>query len=110
MKALTKLEENVLLTILKLKDNAYIVSIKEQLEEFMEKEISFGALYVSLDRLKKAGFLNSEVGESTSVRGGKAKKFYRLTSNGLTVLQEIQKRQKELWKDFNRLADEFIEA
>jgi PadR family transcriptional regulator PadR len=110
MRVLTKLEENVLLTILKLKDNAYIVSIKDQLEQFMSKNLSFGALYVSLNRLIKYGYLESDIGESCSVRGGRAKKYYKLTKKGILTLKNIRQLQNLMWKDFDNLADELLEA
>ena len=110
MRALTKLEENVLLTILKLKDDAYIVSIKDQLERFIGKKLSFGALYVSLNRLIKCGFLKSSIGESSSVRGGRAKKYYKLTKDGILILKDIRRLQGLMWEDFDNLADELLEA
>ena len=110
MKELTKLEENVLLTVLKLKDDAYIVSIKDQLERYTDKNLSFGALYVSLNRLIKNGYLESSVGESSSVRGGRAKKYYKLTKDGILALKDIRQLQSLMWKDFDNLADELLEG
>ena len=110
MRVLTKLEENVLLTILKLKDEAYIVSIKDRLERLTDKNLSFGALYVSLNRLIKYGYLESGVGQSLSVRGGRAKKYYQLTKDGITALKDIRKLQNEMWKNFNDLANEALEG
>jgi PadR family transcriptional regulator PadR len=110
MKVLTKLEEGVLLTIMKLKDDAYIVSIKDQLERFTEKKLSFGALYVSLNRLIKYGYLESHIGESSSVRGGRAKKYYKLTKNGISSLKHTRQLQRLMWKDFDSLADELLET
>ena len=110
MRVLTKLEETVLLTILKLKDEAYIVSIKDRLERFTEKNLSFGALYVSLNRLIKYGYLESSIGEASSVRGGRAKKYYRLTKDGILALKQIRQLQNLMWKDFDRYADDVLEA
>lgn len=110
MKVLTKLEESVLLTVLKLKDDAYIVSIKDQLERFTGNKLSFGALYVSLNRLIKYRYLESFIGESSSVRGGRAKKYYKLTKNGILALKDIRQLQKRMWKDFENVADELLEA
>jgi len=110
MKVLTKLEEGVLLTILKLKDDAYIVSIKDQLERYTDKNLSFGALYVSLNRLIKNGYLESSVGESSSVRGGRAKKYYKLTKDGILALKDIRQLQSLMWKEFDNLADELLEG
>ncbi len=110
MRVLTKLEENVLLTILKLKDDAYIVSIKDRLERFTNKNLSFGALYVSLNRLIKYGYLESVIGESSSVRGGRAKKYYRLTKDGISALKDIRRLQRLMWKDFDSLTDELMKT
>jgi DNA-binding PadR family transcriptional regulator len=110
MRVLTKLEESVLLTILRLKDDAYIVSIKDQLERFTGKDLSFGALYVSLNRLVKYGYLNSTVGQSLSVRGGRAKKYYKLTKDGVLALKNTRKLQNQMWKNFDDLANEVLEG
>ena len=110
MRVLTKLEESLLLTILKLKDDAYIVSIKDQLEHFTSKNMSFGALYVALNRLIKYGYLESYIGESSSLRGGRAKKYYKLTKNGVLGLKEIRQLQNQMWKGFENLAEEWLEG
>lgn len=110
MRVLTKLEESVLLTILKLKDDAYIVSIKDQIERFTNKNLSFGALYVSLNRLIKYGYLESGIGESSSVRGGRAKKYYRLTKDGISALKNIRRLHRLMWKDFDSLTDELMKT
>ena len=110
MRVLTKLEESVLLTILKLKDDAYIVSIKDQLECITSKNMSFGALYVALNRLIKYGYLESYIGESSSLRGGRAKKYYKLTRKGLLVLKDIRRLQNLMWKGFDNLAKELLEG
>ncbi|MFC1724753.1 PadR family transcriptional regulator [candidate division KSB1 bacterium] len=109
MKTLTKLDENVMLVILKLKDNAYIVTIKNRLEEYLDRSISFGALYLSLNRLVRDGYLTTVIGESVSVKGGKAKKYYRLTKEGINMLREVQQLQRLLWEGFEKLADDFQE-
>jgi PadR family transcriptional regulator PadR len=104
MKILTRHEEHVLLTILKLGDNAYLVTIKDYLEGHIEKDHSFGTLYVSLQRLEKMGYLRHSVGEATSKRGGKAIKYYSLTKNGLRVLEKSRRIQESMWDGFSRLA------
>ena len=109
MKILTKLEENVLLVILKLKDNAYIVTIKTELEKFLRKNISFGALYLSLNRLTRDGYLRAEVGKATSQKGGRAKKYYRITKAGAMKLKEIRSLQQRMWQGFDKLSDKILE-
>ncbi|MCP4725582.1 MAG: PadR family transcriptional regulator [bacterium] len=109
MKILTKLEENVLLMILKLRDDAYIVSIKRGLENYLGNSISFGALYLSLNRLIRDGYLQSEIGESTSTKGGRAKKYYKMTQEGIAKLKEVQQIQRVMWENFDSLADKFMD-
>jgi len=104
------LEENVLLTILKLKNDAYIVSIKDQLERSTGKNLSFGALYVALNRLIKYRYLESHIGESSSLRGGRAKKYYKLTKDGILTLKEIRQLHKLMWKDFDNLANKLLKG
>jgi len=109
MKVLTKLEENVLLVILRLEDDAYIVSIKTTLEKYFKKNISFGALYLSLNRLIRDKYLRTEIGEATSQKGGRAKKYYRITREGVLKLKEIYSLQKKMWVDFERLSGKILE-
>ena len=103
------MEENVLLVILKLRDNAYIVTIKTTLEKYLEKNISFGALYLSLNRLMRDGYLRTEIGEATSQQGGRAKKYYRINKEGVLKLNEIHSLQQKMWKGFHQLSDEILE-
>ena len=103
MKLLTRHEEHVLLTILHLKDNAYLVTVKEHLEDRTSKEVSFGTLYVSLKRLEKMGYIRHRVGEATSKRGGKAIKYYSVTKTGIRALEKNREVQDSMWKEFSRL-------
>ncbi|MBN1273048.1 MAG: PadR family transcriptional regulator [Candidatus Aminicenantes bacterium] len=104
MKPLTRHEEHVLLTILHLEDNAYLVTIKEYLEEQTSRELSFGTLYVSLKRLEKMGYIRHLVGEATSKRGGKAIKYYTVTKEGVRKLEKAREVQDSMWNGFSRLA------
>lgn len=105
MKLLTRHEEHVLLSILHLKNNAYLVTIKEFLEDQTSKELSFGTLYVSLKRLEKTGYVQHHVGEATSRRGGKAIMYYSATKAGVRALEKTREVQESLWNGFSRLAN-----
>ena len=72
--------------------------------------MSFGALYVALNRLIKFGYLESYIGESSSLRGGRAKKYYKLTKKGVLVLKDIRQQQNQMWKGFDNLAAEWLEG
>ena len=104
MKLLTRHEEHVLLTILHLVDNAYLVTIKDYLENQTSKELSYGTLYVSLKRLEKMGYVRHQVGVATSKRGGKAIKYYSVTKAGVRALEKTREVQESLWDGFSSLA------
>ncbi len=98
MEYLTRYEEMILLAVFRLKDNAYGVPVKKQLSEVTGKLWSFGALYVSLDKLVKKGYLKKTRGEPTHERGGRSKIFYELTEQGKQSLHETNKFQRNLWE------------
>ena len=104
MKYLTKSEEILLLAIWKLKDNAYGVPIKDHVSGVTGRIWSFGALYVSLDKLAKKEYVTKEKGEPTPERGGRYKIFYSLTSRGEKALQTARELNKALWSDVPEIA------
>ena len=100
MKLLSRQEEVVLLSIWKLKGNAYGVTIREYISEITGRYWSIGAIYVPLDRLVEKGFVSSYQGSPTKRRGGRSKRFYEITRLGMEGLREMRQVQKILWKDF----------
>ena len=83
---LGSLEELVLLALLRLRDNAYGVTIRRELAERTGKDISIGAVYTTLERLESKGFVSSRVGEATPQRGGRAKRYFRIEASGAEAL------------------------
>ncbi|MEO1021824.1 MAG: PadR family transcriptional regulator [Bacteroidota bacterium] len=88
MPSLGEFEELVLLSVAAQHNTAYGVSIKEFLEEQLEKKINISAVHVSLKRLEKKGFVTSTFGGITKTRGGRRKKIYEITSYGKVQLDE----------------------
>jgi len=84
-------ENLLLLVILRLDDRAYGVAIRKELLDEAEKDVAIGAIYTGLDRLEQKGFVHSWSGEPTPERGGRAKKFYRVTAQGKRALQETHR-------------------
>lgn len=76
------LELLVLLAVLRLGDGAYAVSVREEILHRTRRDVSRGAVYVTLDRLERKGCLRSRLGEPTAERGGKAKRLFALTPDG----------------------------
>ena len=97
-KYLTRQEELLLLAIWRLKENAYGMAIKAQLEEFTESKWSFGAVYAPLSRILKKGMANSRKGEPTPERGGKSKVFYTLSTEGKKALMHVEKIHEASWQ------------
>jgi len=97
MKYITRQEELVLLTVCRLKENAYLVTIRELLNERTGREWSISSVYVPLDRLEKAGYLGTRLGEATERRGGKAIKYYTLTDEGVRALTAVREVHDAMW-------------
>jgi PadR family transcriptional regulator PadR len=94
---LGEFEEVVLLTVAILNGEAYGVAIIDEIEKRLKRKVSLGAMQTSLRRLEDKGFLKSELGEATKVRGGKAKRYFSLTSFGKKVLKEAKEQRLGLW-------------
>lgn len=99
MKLLSRTEELLLNCILRLQENAYTFLIREKLKEITGKTWAFGAIFISLDRLEKKGYVESFLGSETPERGGRRKRFYKVTSYGFKSLAEIRKIDQAMWKD-----------
>jgi DNA-binding PadR family transcriptional regulator len=97
-KFLTRPEELILLTVLRLKDNAYCIPIFDELQKLSPKKWTLGSIYGPLYRLEQKGLLHSFLGDPSSERGGKSKRFYRLTSRGIQALQEIRRLETASWQ------------
>jgi len=99
MKFLSRQEELLLLSIWKLKDNAYGVTIRQHITKVSNKYWSIGAVYDVLDRLTRKGFLSTITGEPDKTRGGKSKRYYRITKQGYAALEAVKSLQKKAWLD-----------
>ena len=106
MKYLTKSEEILLLAIWKLKENAYGVTIRKQVEKITKEETTYGTLYSGLDQLVKKEYVVKSEGDPTPQRGGRRKIFYTITPKGFEALREAQALTKNLWGDISDLAFE----
>ena len=92
---LGELEELILLAILKLENNTYGVPLRIALEE-AGRSVSVGTLYITLERLEQKGLVKARQGETTPERGGKAKRYFSLTSEGSAALVKAQSTRSRL--------------
>lgn len=92
------LEQLVLLATLQLGDEAYAVTIRRELARRSGKRVSRGALYTVLERLESKGYLVSRMGSPTPERGGRPKRFYRVTPSGVTAVKSSKDAMVKLWR------------
>ncbi len=107
MKLLSRAEEIILLSILKLKNNAYGVSIREQISRDTGDAWSFASIYTPLDRLSRKKFVQKIKSDPLPERGGKSRFYYQVTPAGIKALREIQEAQKKIWLGVSDLKIDF---
>lgn len=98
MELLTRLEEAILIAVLRLAEEAYGVAINREVGRMFGKDYTMGALYFALDQLVRKEYLGKRVGESTAQRGGKGKTYYRLTPEGKEALAAVRVHEESLWR------------
>ncbi len=95
---LGEFEELLLLVVLILQEEAYMLRIKDEIKNQVNRSISMGALHTTLARLEKKEFLKSELAGATKERGGRRKRVYELTADGKIALNEVKEMRANLWK------------
>jgi PadR family transcriptional regulator PadR len=90
-------ERRVLMAVLHLQGEGYAVSIADEITERFGRSVSLGAIYATVDRLEKKGFVSSLLGDPTPQRGGKPKRFYVIEAPGRRVLAEALEADRKLW-------------
>jgi PadR family transcriptional regulator PadR len=101
---LGEFEEIVMLAVGILYKEAYGIAIIDEIESRLDRKVSIGSLQTVLRRLEDKGYLVSEFGEATNVRGGKRKRYFKLTALGSRVLRETQEQRKDMYKAIPRVA------
>ena len=86
-----------MLAVLRLADAAYGYEIQRELEETAGRSVSIATVYVTMERLEKKGLVDSWLADPTPVRGGRRKRFYRLTEDGLRVLGDTRDELSRMW-------------
>ena len=102
---LGEFEQMILLSIMRLGDDAYGLAIRRELESVAARRPSTGALYTTLDRLEKKGLVISSEGESTQERGGRPRRYVALTDEGHVALARSRSRLLALWDGLEKALD-----
>jgi len=90
-------EQQVLLAVWQRGNDAYGTTVRDELEARTGREVSQGAVYTTLVRLEKKGLLASRMSDPTPVRGGKAKRFFRITADGRAGVEAARAAMDRLW-------------
>jgi len=102
---LTDFELMILLATLRVGDDAYGVQIAREIERISGRKVLLGAAYAALDRLERNELVASTVGNPTAERGGRAKRFFRVTPRGLRAVKETRQALVALWQDLPQLKE-----
>jgi DNA-binding PadR family transcriptional regulator len=103
---LGEFELMILLAVLHLGDEAYGVPISRELERHRDRDVSVGSVYAALERLEAKSLVTSTLGDPTPERGGKAKRYFRVTKEGLRQVSETRRILTRLWKQLPELKGE----
>lgn len=95
---LGEFEQLVLLALLRLGDEAYGMSVRRELEDTAGRRVTFGTVYGTLDRLEEKGFVSSRHGDPDPVRGGRARRFFRVEPEGELALVRSRDMMSRMWK------------
>jgi DNA-binding PadR family transcriptional regulator len=106
MTLLPRSEEMILLAVWKLQDDASGMTIRRYLSDVTGSDLAIASIYAPLDRLMDKGYLRPVDGPPTKERGGRRRRFYRLTPAGLDALGQMHRVHDALWAGFPKFATE----
>ena len=100
---LGQFELMVLLALMRLEDDAYGVTIAQELEQQTGREVVIASVYATLERLQDRGLVASSLGDATPERGGRAKRYFHITAAGLRDVRDARRSLISLWKGLPEL-------
>ncbi len=104
--ALGEFEHRVLLAALRLSPDGYSVPITLELEERTGKVVAGAAVHIALRRLEQRGLLESALRPRTDAKGGRPRRFYRVTDKGVLRLRDARHCFEQLWGDLELVTEE----
>lgn len=94
---LGEFEEVVLLAVAIRAGDAYGATVVNEIEQQMGRSVNLGAVHSALNRLQEKGLVSSQMGGSTTERGGRRKRLYAVTADGRRVLEEVRQLRNQMW-------------
>lgn len=101
---LGELEELILLVVGVLFDEAYGVSIQDELLTRCDRKATLSTIHVALHRLEQKGYLESRLDGATNERGGRRKLLFRVTKSGQKALTNARDMRNDLWRSIPKTA------
>ena len=95
----------ILLAILRLGEEAYGVPLCDEITSLTGKNAALASVYKALERLEEAGLVASRMGQPSAERGGRAKRFVRVTDKGLRAIDQTRTALNRLWQDVPAFAN-----
>ncbi|MEQ9298052.1 MAG: PadR family transcriptional regulator [Cyclobacteriaceae bacterium] len=92
-----ELEEVILLMVVMLQEEAYGVAVTKEITRQLDRKISVSAVHATLHRLSEKGYVTSDMRGATAERGGRRKRYFKITTAGSRILREIQDTRSQLW-------------
>ena len=105
---LGEFELMAILTVIQLGEDAYGVTISRELEKQRGRGVAIGSVYAALERLEEKGLVSSSLGLPTPERGGKAKRYFRVTQEGLRQVRRTRSVLTRLWRTLPGLTGERV--
>ncbi|HVS15983.1 MAG TPA: PadR family transcriptional regulator [Thermoanaerobaculia bacterium] len=95
---LGEFEQMVLAAVLRLAEHAYGAAILTEIEDRTGRRVSSGSLYVTLDRMEQKGLIETWRDDPTPERGGRPRRYVRVTRSGLEALRDVRQALLNLWR------------
>jgi len=102
---LGEFEQMVLLAILRLGENAYGMTVRRELEQTASRNVTFGTVYGTLERLEEKGFVTSSHADPEPVRGGRARRYFKVEPTGELALARARDMMGRLWEGISLASD-----
>jgi DNA-binding PadR family transcriptional regulator len=99
---LGEFEELTLLAVLSLGDGAYGIVVQDAIERATGRDVTLGAVYAALERMERKGLLRSGMSAATAERGGRRRRLFSVTDEGMRMLAEVRRAREALWQTVPR--------
>jgi DNA-binding PadR family transcriptional regulator len=94
---LSERELLILLALIRLEPEAYGVPIAREIEARTGRMVALSGVYTALERLESRGLVKSNLGEASSVRGGRARRYFQVTAQGVRELRAMRRALTAMW-------------